>query len=109
MAEKDLYKRELEWLISPHCGRSSKAIIAKMNNLDPPHHVWVDSHPRDPWDFYRCFNLLRKIPEYRGRLHEMKTISSTWKRLVENWDELEKLCCQGLLTEAHNKIIEYGC
>lgn len=48
-------------------------------------------HPLDPDDFRRCELLLRAVPELRGRLSEMATVSPEWAGLVERWDEIAAL------------------
>jgi hypothetical protein len=45
-------------------------------------------HPYDADDFKRCYLLLKAIPEWRERLHEMKKWSPVWSKLVNNWGYL---------------------
>ena len=49
------------------------------------------SYPLDPSDLSRCIKLLERAPEMRNYLHKMKAISPIWAKLVEYWDEVERL------------------
>lgn len=87
----------LEWLKGRDTGLSSRAIVAKMENIDI--RIFGErgyDHPQDPADLGRCIRLLLIAREYRQRLHEMADCSPQWKALVEHWDELEKLYYLGL-------------
>ena len=46
------------------------------------------SPPSDPDDFKRCYKLLQAVPQWKTRLHELKTLSPVWEKLVDNWDKL---------------------
>lgn len=82
-----------EWLAGRDTGLSSRAIlawmerdltVASMNGNRFP-------YPEDPDDLGRCIRLLNIEPAYRERIAEMAAISPQWARLVDHWDELEKL------------------
>jgi hypothetical protein len=47
--------------------------------------------PSDPDDFQRCERLLRRVPEFRERLNEMREASPIWAALVDHWDEIAAL------------------
>ena len=49
------------------------------------------SYPLDPGDLSRCVKLLERVPEMRNYLYKMKAVSPIWRKLVEHWDELERL------------------
>lgn len=49
------------------------------------------SYPLDPSDLSRCVKLLERVPKMRDYLYKMKEISPIWAKLVEHWDELERL------------------
>jgi hypothetical protein len=69
-------------------GLSSKTIYKYMTGEK----CYVDSHyPLDVDDWERCRALLLCFPEWKTRLLEMSVISSRWKILVKNWDEIENL------------------
>lgn len=42
-------------------------------------------------DFRRCYLLLKFIPEWKQRLHEVAERFPKWKPFVEQWDELTQL------------------
>jgi hypothetical protein len=81
-----------QWLHSTDTGISSRAIFSVMTGtkermLDR----WGFGYPLDPDDFGRCYRLLNLFPEWKPRMGEMAPISSEWRRLVENWSELNDL------------------
>jgi hypothetical protein len=75
------------WLNGNDTGRSSLAIVSVMEGGI----ARAYSYPLDPADLGRCIRLLALAPEYRQRLHEMKTVSPEWAALVDHWKELERL------------------
>lgn len=81
-------ERASEWLLSDDTGTSSKALCARMMGGKPKRNGF--NYPSDPSDFGRCYRLLKLIPEWRVRIHEMSDCGSCWKALVEQWDALEK-------------------
>lgn len=76
-----------EWLAQGERGVSSLAIFTVMTGLNVAS-GWGLWPPADPSDLRRCELLLRAVPEFRGRLPEMASVSPVWKRLVGTWDEL---------------------
>jgi hypothetical protein len=78
------------WITSDDTGISSKAIWAQM--VGAPHDpVWGAGYPHDPSDFGRCYRLLERIPEWKGRMHEMAQYGPVWPGLIAAWDELTAL------------------
>lgn len=75
------------YLADRECGLSARAIIYRMNNIEKVY----NNHPLDSSDFGRCMRLLSVFPEYRGKLHLMRSVSKEWSLLVDHWVELEKL------------------
>lgn len=83
----------LDWLASYDTGLSSRSILAHMErdlsvlalNYNEVH------YPHDPSDLGRCMRLMDIEPSYRLRIAEMGRYSPQWKRLSENWAELERL------------------
>ena len=67
----------------------------------------------NPDDFRRCMKLLDQVPEFRERLYEMKDVSEVWSRLVDNWDEFEKLYYEECETvrcpKLWDRMKEIGC
>lgn len=79
MENRDLMKI-IAWTIHGDTGISSKAILTHMlglvlfsDNMTPP---------SDQWDRARCIKLLKLIPEWIGRLEEMKQYAG-WLSPVE--------------------------
>ncbi|MBY0561502.1 hypothetical protein [Hyphomicrobium sp.] len=77
-------KRAMKWLISRDTGASSEAIMQHMIGG-----VSSGAFPLDPSDLGRCLRLLKRVPEWRPRIGEMKKYGRIWKALVERWDDLE--------------------
>jgi len=64
------------------------------------------AHPSDPDDFRRCYALLKLIPEWKNSLYKLKTISTAWLNLVDNWDKLTELMEDQLKTGKTNEMFE---
>jgi len=75
----------LRWLLeSPDVGASAKCIASVMVGMR--HNGY---HPLDPADFNRCLLLLAQVPAIRGRLSEMRNVSSQWAKLIDRWRDIE--------------------
>ena len=84
---KDIYDKAIWWLNNGKVGMSSKTMWNKfLNNQD-----YDISHPYDPDDFSRCYDLLQDIPEWKSRISELKDLSIAWSNLVDNWDKLTEM------------------
>jgi len=96
-----------EWLLHGERGISSEAIVSQITGFNICHSRCrgID-HPRDPADFRRCRELLETVPYCRRHLDRMKTRSPIWARLVECWDELERLYVEECLTGTCHKLYE---
>lgn len=79
--------RLAQWLLSDDTGASSKAIAAFLMGTRQGYFA----HPYDPSDFGRCYRLLELDPLFRLLFTSMGQVSPTWKALIENWVELERL------------------
>jgi len=89
-------KNFVKWLAKEdHRGISSNTIATVMSGINCMGR-WGKSHPRDPSDFIRCENLLKSVPAFRKRLHEMKAVSQEWSLLVDNWAEIKRMIDKGL-------------
>ena len=58
--------------------------------------------PSDPDDFKRCYKLLQAVPQWKARLNELKTISTVWEKLVDNWDKLTEMYEQNVREDWKN-------
>lgn len=81
------------WAENGEHGISSKTMF---NHLSKELHVRSlplshKSHPSDPDDFKRCHKLLQAVPQWKEKLHLMKTVSPVWSNLVDNWDKLTEM------------------
>jgi len=105
-----------KWLANGERGISSNAIATKLSGIDCRSSGYGTDFfipPSDPADFKRCMQLLNQVPEFRERLSEMKEVSEVWGKLVDNWDEFEKLyyeeCDTGRCPKLFDKMKEIGC
>lgn len=92
------------WAINGEHGISSKTMF---NHLSEKLQVGRLSNsyectPSDPDDFKRCYKLLQAVPQWKERLCELKTISPTWEKLVNNWDKLTEMYEQNVKEEWKN-------
>jgi len=47
--------------------------------------------PKDSADFGRCLKMLEACPGLKACMDRMKLASDEWRRLIEDWTELERL------------------
>ena len=81
----------IDWMCSStNKGISSKAMAAAFLDREPEDRYGFCNHPSDPSDFNRCLLLLKSAPEARKHIGKIAALSDTWKKLVDNWEELEK-------------------
>jgi len=81
----------IEWFCSDDTGMSSEAIAAHMwgaNSRLKCRDMWCA--PSDPSDLGRCLRLLKLFPEWKPRIHEMKSYGKEWTFFVDHFAELEK-------------------
>jgi len=113
-----------KWWISGNGerGMSSECIFYNITraHADPgiaSLHVLIDevsrcAHPHDPDDFRRCHLLLQAVPEWKEKLHLMKSVSPVWEKLVDNWNLFTELLqdqLQGKKNNLHTLMQEIGC
>jgi hypothetical protein len=77
----------LKWFATGRVGCSSKAMACCFADIP----VHDKSHPYDPDDLNRCLLLLKAVPEAREHMDKLKSLSETWSKLVDKWDEVEAL------------------
>ncbi len=81
----------IDWMCnSTNKGISSEAMAAAFLGRKPNENFGFDNHPSDPADFNRCLLLLEASPEARKHMDKIAALSKTWKKLVDNWDDVEK-------------------
>ena len=79
-----LYERANWWWINGERGLSSETMWHCLMDEE----ILNINHPLDPDDFSRCYKLLEAVPEWKGRIPELKDLSWQWANLVDNWDKL---------------------
>ena len=81
----DLMDRRLaEWFGSRDTGLSSKCIALFL----AAGVVEEANVPHDPSDLGRCLRLLARIPEWKSRISELKSIGGLWPTYAARWDEM---------------------
>lgn len=90
MPQIDLPESVARWIASGERGTSSETIVAHLYGL-PITGRWGYSHPHDPDDLRRCMLLLQASPETFARFQEMRSVSPEWRRLVDCWNDLDRL------------------
>ena len=84
---QDVKRRAIWWLANGRVGMSSKTIWLCF--MEQPFERI--SHPYDPDDFSRCYDLLEIIPEWKPQLEKLKPLSKQWSNLVDNWEKLTEM------------------
>ncbi len=62
-------------------------------------------HPIYSEDFERCLALFERVPEWKARISELAVLSSTWAKLIDRWDLLERTMLDAGPTEV-NQILK---
>lgn len=91
------------WAINGEHGLSSKAMFNKLCiglqvRAMPLDYYNQKQHPCDPDDFKRCYKLLNAVPQWKGRLSELKELSPVWSALIDNWDKLTEMYEENIRT-----------
>lgn len=75
----------IRWLAVGRQGASSRAAFYHLVGIKPPHMDAGDTraYPRDEADMKRVIDLIDQVPEARGRLGEMRTVSEEWSRAID--------------------------
>ena len=89
---QETLSQAMHWLLNDENGMSSECLLATVINDGPlkSKSMYATFHPHDPSDFRRCVGLLNAAPEFRNRLHVMKSVSKHWSALVDQWDAIEQ-------------------
>jgi hypothetical protein len=74
----------------------------KYNNVTLECNDYEDcfSYPRDIHDWKRCFNLLKHFPNWN--IKDMAVVNKQWKKIVDNWENIEKLSDSPNINEYFN-------
>jgi len=80
----ELKGRILTWLATGETGESSKAMAFCAAGINGR-----GSYPYDPADLNRCLKLIKHIPEIKEHFESIAKLSTVWRELIKNWDDLE--------------------
>ena len=81
-------KSAQKWLLKGDRGISSETIFGVITGLKIEESQYP---PSDTSDFYRCYKLIKAVPEWKSELHKVAELSQTWKNVIDNWDKLSEL------------------
>ncbi len=100
----NIEERKEWWLTEGERGMSSEAMFEKLSGMRLKGYK---NHPCDPDDFKRCYKLLQVIPEWKNELHQLKSLSPVWEKLVDNWDKLTEYYEDMLVVKKANGMFEF--
>ena len=92
------------WLKHGERGTSSETMFQKISGRIILTHK--ECPPLDPDDFRRCYLLFETIPEWKEKLYMMKTVSSVWEKIVDNWQKLSEMLGEQMKTGKPNGLYE---
>lgn len=84
--DKNISDKIVDWFLSDDVGLSSKAMVSVAVGK-----VSGTNAPMDLGDLNRCMKLLRDVPEVRHHFKHIASLSPKWKKLIDNWNDLETL------------------
>lgn len=95
------------WLLSDDTGISSETLLACALGIKPTR-GFISSYPSDPADLGRCIRMMETLDWVRKPAFEvLKNLgSNSWRNLVANWDELEKLYFEELASGTAPRTFE---
>lgn len=96
--DKSTFEKAMFWNNNGHIGMSSKTMWNCLMNNE----YFIISHPYDPDDFSRCYELLETIPEWKNKLYKLKSLSKQWNNLITNWDKLTEMFLENRRTDWKN-------
>jgi len=88
-SDMELKDKIMNWLAHGERGISSETLAFKSIGIDHE----SGYAPSDPSDFNRCLKLVDAIPEIKLHFDSIAKISDKWKKVIDNWDKLEKMFC----------------
>lgn len=103
--EKTTEERMEFWLTYGERGSSSETMFQVISGKEI--RKSATHHPLDPDDFSRCFKLLDTLPEWKGELYKMKSVSESWSALVDNWSKLNEMYLDMMVTKKDNGMYDY--
>ena len=94
-----------EWLLKGDRGISAETIFGAITGLFINRSKYP---PADPVDFYRCYKLIKAVPEWKPELHKVAELSKTWKNVIDNWDKLSELLEEQIEWRDRRERLEKG-
>lgn len=89
------------WLKNGEQGISSKTMFFYLSGRKFKL-VDYESTPSDPDDFKRCYLLIKAVPQFRDKLHLLKSVNQTWSNIVDNWGKLTEMYEENVRTAWKN-------
>lgn len=80
--------RVLEWLFNDRTTTASRAMAARLAGIEVSNPYDRACHPQDPADFRLCLDVLVRMPEWRDRVPELRSLSPAWASLVGRWNDV---------------------
>lgn len=79
----------LNWFFTGHVGSSSKTMAAIA--VDQEEVMFGFDRPHDSSDFYRCYELVKAVPEIKDHFDKIKERCPEFGPILDRWDELCEL------------------
>lgn len=101
VAEKTEVENANWWAVNGEHGMSSECMFNQLSKGIQVRRMpsAYSTSPSDPDDFSRCYKLLQAVPQWKAKLHEMKSVSEVWSKLVDNWDKLTEMYEENVKTD----------
>lgn len=105
---KDVDEKAQWWYNNANRGTSSEYMMAAL--CKKPYIGFLTQrypHPEDPSDFYRCWFLIKAIPEWKDQLHLLKGKTKFWDAIIDNWDKLSDMIEEQIQTQKDNGMYDF--
>ncbi len=79
----------LDWFFTGFVGTSSKTLAAAAAGQEEIMHGF--DRPHDAGDFFRCMELVEKVPEVKLYFDKVKLICPEFGPIIDHWDDLCEL------------------
>lgn len=95
----------LWWIQNGEHGMSSKTIFNLLGALRISNESMCA--PADPDDFRRCYLLIKAVPQFKPKLHLLKSLGEPWPAIVDNWDKLSAMLEEQMQTGKNNGMYDF--
>jgi len=83
----------LAWIVDGEPGVSAHTVVLTLLGHTPEElrdeHEYSIRHPDSLREFRVCRKLLRDVPGVRENFDSMRSVSESWRIVVDHWDEIE--------------------